>query len=517
VQISGKKLANDKAGHEALDRIFRAVGRELVDAGGDHVAKAGGDLYLRVKDQAELDRVMGVVRAKLPQWVELSAGLGERKASLRETIDGINAVHDPVVEKRRAAGTFAQREGYPAAFSGKKAAKAYAKAISELPDHHAEAPLTAAHRERHAALEPRAAAETAYRTEGGLLTETGWTEARQPGRAKAHVASMDLRKISKLNDALGREATDRFLVDIEQEIARLGGADFDASHRSGDEFAWQSDDLKKLHEFGLRVREAGRRMWHAVQDTETGELIRYTGLEFAIGEGKSWDEADGTKLRADKARLDAELPADWFERRVDRRPAGGDEEASGPVQAGGVGDRGPGDVGGAEGGHAQDFPGLAPDRIEEVRSLLRERAQLTSTVELKQGDRITDVEGEAVTFTRRASAASSASRSSSPKARPSRSTCTSWRPTSRPSPTRPSTGSRWSWASSPPAPTRRKASAPTTRASLRRWVTRTTPSASPRGTRPRRSGPATSGRCTSPRGARRRRSSGPPSPASRGG
>jgi GGDEF domain-containing protein len=404
VQISGKKLANDKAGHEALDRIFRAVGRELVDAGGDHVAKAGGDLYLRVKDQAELDRVMGVVRAKLPQWVELSAGLGDRKAALRETIDGINAVHNPVVEKRRAAGTFAQREGYPAAFTGKKAAKAYAKAISELPDGNAAVPLTAALRESHAALEPRAAAETAFRTAGGLLTETAWHEMRQPGRAKRWVASMDLRSIKRMNEALGVDATDAVLLAIERKMGEIGGAAVDAAHRSGDEFAWQHDDLQALHAYGLRLRDVGRMMSYTVTDPVTGERKTLRGVEFAIGEGKTFDEADGPKLKADKRSLDTELGAGWFERRLTPgepgdggRPGSGGGEASGPVQGRGDQVR---ERGGLEPGQgpAQDFPGLGPDRVEEVRALLRERAALTGAVELKQGSRIADIDGEQLVF-----------------------------------------------------------------------------------------------------------------------
>jgi GGDEF domain-containing protein len=383
VQISGKKAANDKHGHDTVDRTFRAVGKALLEAGGDHVAKVGGDIMFRVKDAAEAQAILKAARAKLPAWMELSVGVGQRGESLRATVDGINAGHGSLVEAARKAGTFAGREAMPATFQalGKsKGKKAYGTALAALSPDQAQVQLSPELQAAHAQLDPRTAAEKAYRTEGGLLTAAGWAARRAEGVAKKHVASADLRKIARLNGVFGTEATDRILLDLEAMVRDAGGAEFDAAHLSGDEFSFQHDDLAKLEAFKAKLKAAGREMWYRLEDTKDGSILSADGLELAVGVGRTWDEADGAALAADKQAIDKQLGPGWEERRIARRlpgEGGGGEDPARPLPPGGDGSRLPGDLAGSELlGPDQSLPGLAADRADEVRSLLEERSRL---------------------------------------------------------------------------------------------------------------------------------------------
>ena len=336
--VEGFKFTNDQFGHLSADGMLRAMAASLQQQGITDAAKRGGSLVAWVRDDAhaqELTQSMGQIAPQL-QFVSATAAATE---DLNTSLDSVFARQRDLKDSMRETGALGHRKGPPVSVSNLEApvinfdweagktnderlgldpsspeAKAILKGAASVLEPTAErlkatarpepVPLTEAHTEAFASIDPEAAFSTIY-GENALLTDDGFHLALET-RERKHKASMDMRLVRELNDAFGEEETDAIMGLMTATLAEEGGADIDAAHLHGDEFAAQHDNRKTLQ--GLLRKTQSRLKKYVLTKEVPGGFIVQNGIHFEYGIGKTFDEADRIALPRRKAKQRAIRP-----------------------------------------------------------------------------------------------------------------------------------------------------------------------------------------------------------------
>jgi GGDEF domain-containing protein len=282
VSIEGVKWVNDSGDHSAGNRLYRMAARALQQVAPD-VAKVGGDFLVRVKDQAALDALLARAQGLLDvPGFTLTGALGK-------TPEAASEAHGALKRRLEEDGGRAPRGARPAGVTAESAADV---ALPEARVENLAIPGDLA------ATFGRMTDEEVFNAtftdpEAGLLSEEGFF-ALPP---KQHVVAIDLKGFAALNERFGRAFGDALLRAFGQALTEVGGADFDAAHLHGDEYAAQSDDLPALERLLDRLQAA-------CQDVGEGAPL----LVFKYGIGSDYEQADRdltTNRRERAARAEA--------------------------------------------------------------------------------------------------------------------------------------------------------------------------------------------------------------------
>jgi GGDEF domain-containing protein len=284
ISVEGVKYAN-KASHEVGNALYAAAANALAAVVPD-AAKVKGDFAIRVQDEAELQAILKQANENMPaQGFAITGALG----STLEEAQAANIAQKTAAEKagtratrgRRPKGlktrTFAEfmREvwkGPPASVVGSHLAAVEGTVIDEtLKQAFRDMPEEESFRSVH--IDPTT----------GFLSQQGF-KARP---AKAHVVSLDLNKLKKINNEHGMAGGDLLIAEFVRQARELGGPDVDMAHFSGDEFAAQSDDLGVLQAF---IDDLGRMCDDVVVKFPDGKTQQ--GIRFGYGIGESYAVAD---------------------------------------------------------------------------------------------------------------------------------------------------------------------------------------------------------------------------------
>jgi GGDEF domain-containing protein len=363
ISVEGIKYINDNADHETADLLYRAVAKALhgIDP---TVAKVGGDFRVYVKDQAELDAVLQLVRESLPEQLkgfEITGAVGKTYDEAGKANGKANAERIAKGERanpRPLHPTLLNEYGEPETLAPEKP-KGLKGDLKDLvfPTEKVRAEVSPELAKQVTELTPAQYLDKAYRDQKtGEWTARGWAALPR----KAHVVSIDLKGLRHVNDTFGPEFGDAMLETMGRWAQKLGGVDFDFSHLHGDEYAAQSDDLKALEAFVQELDTMLERYPVQYEETETPGKLTPLPVEFHHGFGERSLEAADRDLNDRKAAFKKARAAGLVRRRGER---------SGPeaVQRGpGSGDR----AGGEQGAHAGEVDQYAEGRaaIGRMRS-----------------------------------------------------------------------------------------------------------------------------------------------------
>jgi GGDEF domain-containing protein len=325
--IEGAKFLNDRHGHLALNGAFRTAARALALELPDG-AKIGGSLRGYVRDQAHANSIADAMEKALDpeRRIRVTSAVAERAVDLKATIDRTAKAHYELKDTERRAGRLGHRLGPPVAFMKGAPAIAFEAGMAGLDPKSPAAQeilaraadgmaptvgkmqratrveglaMTEAHARAFASLSPREVAEALFiEPATGLLTEDGF-KALPERRWKA---SVDLRALRELDQALGHEDTNKLIAFFGRAITKAGGADLDAAHLHGDEYVLQASSRTALKTFLSKVSEACDEMWlYKVKPNKSIVVVK--GVQFAWGIGKDYDHADRLDLPKRKAKL----------------------------------------------------------------------------------------------------------------------------------------------------------------------------------------------------------------------
>ncbi len=295
ISIEGVKYVNDNFGHEAGNDVYRAAAQALAPFAPE-LAKVKGDFALYVKDQSELDAILAQANADPAlQGFQLSGAVGEDLRSASSEANNRKAA----LEKE---GKRAPRGTKPLSAKAEKlaAARLEGTRISDFLSKELEGITDEAVKFNEAFIEEST----------GLLTKDGFD--RLP--PKAFRASIDLNGIADFNNLIGKETTDFIIEAFGHAMREAGGADFDAAHISGDEYAAQADTEEELQKYLAKVEEIAVDVMIGLElsddvakrlNLDPKEKHAVDGLPFGAGVGKNIDDAERA-LQADKERLSRE-------------------------------------------------------------------------------------------------------------------------------------------------------------------------------------------------------------------
>jgi GGDEF domain-containing protein len=305
ISVEGIKYLNDNTDHETADLLYRAVARGL-HAADPLAAKVGGDFAVRVKDQAELDRVLEKVRASMPEQLkgfEITGMVGKNVDEAGKKHGAANAERVQKGERanpRPPHPTLVDEHGKPEAMAPEKPKGlkvdlkdlvfSEERATAAIPEHLAK---------QVSELTPEQYLQKAYRDQKtGEWTARGWAALPR----KAHVVSIDVKGLRFVNDTYGPETGDKMLERVGMVAQELGGIEFDFAHLHGDEYAAQADDPKALEAFVAELEAVLDRNPVQYEERETGGLTPVK-VEFHYGFGERSLEAADADLNARKKRV----------------------------------------------------------------------------------------------------------------------------------------------------------------------------------------------------------------------
>lgn len=305
-----KGINDDVAGgHDTANGLLRVIGRAAGE-GHPEAARQGTNVLLHVADEGELGQVLERVRAALPAGLRV-------EGAVAPTTDAAFTALDASVGALRTAGTLGPRGSLPAgvevgalSFGEERAAGAApAELVAPLGKLPAPDYFRATYLDKDVA---------------GILSREGWEATPR----RAAVASLDLRGLKAINDALGKPQGDAVLQAFGAIARELGASDFDFAHLSGDEYAAQADSPAEMQAFLAELAARAQDVGAPVVLT-SGETVTVPVL-FRHGVGATYGEAD-RDLNARKR-----------------------AEAAAPPDAGGGGGA---EAGGREGTAGRDVPG----------------------------------------------------------------------------------------------------------------------------------------------------------------
>ena len=332
VSVEGVKYAN-KAGHEVGNALYAAAAHALAGVVPD-VAKVKGDFAVRVKDEAELQAILKQANEAMPaQGFEINGALG---STLKEAQDA-NIAQKTAAEK---AGTRAVRGKRPKGLPS----RSFREFLREVwqgprPDvvsaHLAAVEGTVIDDTLRAAFRAMPEEESFKAVHidptTGFLSQQGF-KARP---AKAHVVSLDLNKLKKINNIFGDAGGDAFLAAFAKTARNLGVHDFDFAHFSGDEYAAQSNDPVLLQAL---IDDLGERCDNVSVKMPDGTILK--GITFGYGIGADYATADKAveahkrrgvgrerKARSDRDRRRGNTDRGALSGRVEQATRGGVREA----------------------------------------------------------------------------------------------------------------------------------------------------------------------------------------------
>lgn len=252
VSVEGIKYINDNLSHDEADLVYRAVAKALhgIDP---TAAKVGGDFALHVKDEAELNAALELVREAMPESLR---GL-EVTGAVGKDIDDAGKKHGAANAERVKKGeradprpphpTLLTEDGEPDVDAPQRP-KGLKGELKDLvfPEDRAEAAIPAELIGALGALTPEQYFEAAYRDQKtGEWTARGWAALER----KAHVVSIDVKGLRRVNQVYGKQYGDLMLESMGLWAQELGGEGFDFAHLHGDEYAAQADDRDVLEAF----------------------------------------------------------------------------------------------------------------------------------------------------------------------------------------------------------------------------------------------------------------------------
>lgn len=346
--VEGVKFRNDdleKGGHNKADELLRAVAQAAhqVDP---NVYRAGGDFAVPVKDQAEADAFLQLVREGLPAQAKgygISGAVGPDLGKARET-------HDLAKTAAEKAGARVERGvrplGLPAGHDAgtsitadrvkAQLGEAHAKAFAEVAS--TKAGREEAFREVH--LEPT-----------GILKRVGF-DALPKRKYRAAIDLNGLKRVQTelkkyMSDGEAHAFGDRMLEDFGRLAHDSGGLDIDFFRDHGDEYGAQADDPQALQAFLERLFAAAKDTEVEVPDQATGGTWTYKSLIFGFGIGETAHE-NAAERALNKHKDDLKTEGlrgneDQPERLFYSPPEAGPDQGGGP--RGGHSDSGSGDVG----------------------------------------------------------------------------------------------------------------------------------------------------------------------------
>ena len=284
ISVEGVKYAN-KAGHEVGNALYAAAAHALAGVVSD-VAKVKGDFAVRVKDEAELADILKRANEAMPaQGFAITGALG---STLKEAQDA-NIAQKTAAEE---AGTRSVRGKRPKGLPS----RSFREFLREVwqgprPDvvsaHLAAVEGTVIDYTLKAAFRAMPEEESFKAVHidptTGFLSQQGF-KARP---AKAHVVSLDLNKLKKINNLFGDAGGDAFLAAFAKTARNLGVHDFDFAHFSGDEYAAQSDDPVLLQAL---IDDLGERCDNVSVKMPDGTILK--GITFGYGIGADYATAD---------------------------------------------------------------------------------------------------------------------------------------------------------------------------------------------------------------------------------
>lgn len=289
ISVEGVKYANDtQGGHQAGDAVYAAAAQALAPLL-PGLAKVGGDFAVADISQEDLDAALELANANpVLQGFKLLGHVAENTRAA-------SALHNATKAQLEADGKRAKRGEKPlGAPKGKlklDAVPVEGRAIAkELLDAHAAADQAEAFREQY--FEPGT----------GLLTKDGRDTYLKLHPQKFHV-SIDLNLLKAFNKALGEAGGDVLLTEFGKGIADLGGAEFIATHVSGDEYSLNGNDEKTLKQFQALLAQWADGREIDVEVDGADEMV--PGVSFGWGLAENIDAAEAA-LNADKERLATE-------------------------------------------------------------------------------------------------------------------------------------------------------------------------------------------------------------------
>lgn len=275
VSVEGVKFANGLVkGHSAGDDLYRYMGQALKEVAPE-VAKVSGDFALHVKDKAELESILKKAREALPEKMDLGGKTVESKGftlsgGVGKDLAEAGKVHGEAKKGAVERGERAERGEKPLGFKEAegKAEKAGRK----------EAEISPALRQEFAKLSPEEAYKASHiDPKSGMLTYEAFKDLPE----KAARSSVDLDGLKVLNDNYGTESGDELLRHFEavaQHVAKRRGIDVDLTHKSGDEYLSQHNDINALHNY-----------WIDVERKFKDDVITFAGKD-----GKRYEKVDNT-------------------------------------------------------------------------------------------------------------------------------------------------------------------------------------------------------------------------------
>jgi GGDEF domain-containing protein len=317
------KPVNDdpNGGHDVTNDMLRAMGAVVGQI--DPSASRGGTNFILETDRS-MDEVMAEVRKALPEGIELAAGEGK---TLEEAFQDEGSRTQQLREEKKLP------ERGQTAFDLKKLPE------TKFPETRAQERLS-----QHTVDRVRSMSDAQFEEQvlmdpvtPGVLSGAGWRAIPR----KAHVASIDLKGLKKLNDLISKAFGNEYLKVFSEVGLLVGGESLDFAHLSGDEYAVQADTQEELQAFLDKLEKHLNDNVRIVAE-HNGERLEVVPA-FRKGIGTSYGEADKALNTAKRAELAAaaaqQVSANTDStgvRGVDGEGARGDE-AGGPAGEGGVG------------------------------------------------------------------------------------------------------------------------------------------------------------------------------------
>lgn len=249
VTLTDIKPINDSVvgGHGVSDALLRHISPAIAAA--DPLAARKGTNFVIRGDATKLAQVLKDVQARLPKGMHAAGAVGPNAKAALE-------IMDKRVDEGRLSGEFPKERSdshvkdLDTQLPKIEAAMAKAQEVRAEQKRTHRVQATASQVAKAGAMSKAEFFKHAFqdKTVPGVLSHAGWDRIPR----KAHVASIDIKGLKKIN-ALGKEVGDKVLQ-LFAEVARdFDGSDFDFAHLSGDEYAAQHDDPKKLQAWLDRV------------------------------------------------------------------------------------------------------------------------------------------------------------------------------------------------------------------------------------------------------------------------
>lgn len=299
ISIEGVKFQNDKFGHQAGDALYAAAAQALAQSGIDNgtLSRPGGDFTIANVTQEQLDAALE--RANLNPVLRGYRLSGHVAQTHEQTPE--KDLTRVAAEKHNAAKKALEDAGQRAPRGAKPMGAVDEAQMQARP---VEGSVVSEARTADLlALDQEQQFQQQY-TEPttGLLTKDARDRYLEAHPKKHHVTA-DLNLLKAYNTLIGEVGGDTFIEEFGKLITELGGREFLATHVSGDEYTFDTDDLEGVQDFLEDLRNTADSKLVKVKHKD-GSTAVIPGFTFGVGVGPTIDLAE-EQLNADKERLAA--------------------------------------------------------------------------------------------------------------------------------------------------------------------------------------------------------------------